>query len=148
MLCGRAGRARADSMSYARLEIEDFLHAVASPAAEVVGRRRHRRHLRFPLLIDLAARKFGDRALVIVALDVVEEVEPVAKDDVLRDADLAHAFEHLGPDRTVVLLVAILDARLQASVQPDLHRLNSQDWRREFSTGAWPARSEGGGWVV
>src|SRR5207245_6803157 len=99
------------------------LHAVAALAAEVVGDRGHGRHLHFPFLIDRGARKLSDSALVVVALDVVEEIEPVSKDDVLRDADPAHAFEHLGPDRTVVLLVTLLDAGLEACVQADLHRL-------------------------
>src|SRR2546426_5180459 len=131
-------------MPYARLEIEDLLHAVAALAAEVVGDRGHGRHLHFPFLIDRAARKLADRALVVVALDVVEEIEPVAKDDVLRDADPAHAFEHLGPDRTVVLLVTLLDAGLEACVQADLHRLYRQGWRRDFQFVVLPARCRRG----
>src|SRR6202158_2192100 len=63
-----------------RLKVEDERHLVVALAAEVMGDLCHRRHRVFPALVERAACQLGDGARVVVALDVVEEVEPVAKD--------------------------------------------------------------------
>src|SRR4029077_5330872 len=93
-------------------EVEDERHAVATLAAEVVGDGRHRRHLSLPALIHRACCQLGHRAVVVVALDVVEEVEPVAEDHILRDADATHPVENLRPNGAVIFLVALFDAGL------------------------------------
>jgi len=54
----------------------------------------------------------------------VEQVEPIAKDHVLRDSDAAHAVEDLGPMGSVTFLVAPFDAGLEVGLEADLHGLN------------------------
>src|SRR5260370_34048268 len=118
---------RSRGFNAARLEVEDERHAIAARAAEVMGDRRHRRHLCLPALIQWAGCELGDRAFVVVAFDVVEEVEPVAKDDVLRAADAAHPVEDLGPNGAGIFLLGIFNDGFEVGVQADLHGLNNQD---------------------
>src|SRR5713101_3773937 len=136
---------RSRGFNYARLEVEDERHAIAALAAEVMGDRCHRRHLVLPALIKWAGCELGDRAFVVVAFDVVEKVEPVAKDDVLRDADAAHPVEDLGPNGSVIFLVALFNAQFELSVQTDPHGLNKQGCGADFKFVASAARCVGGG---
>src|SRR5260370_6001298 len=136
---------RSRGFNAARLEVEDERHAIAALAAEVMGDRRHRRHLCLPALIQWAGCELGDRAFVVVAFDVVEEVEPVAKDDVLRDADAAHPVEDLGPNGSVIFLVALFNAGFEVGVQADLHGLNNQGCGPNFEFVASAARCVGWG---
>src|SRR5258708_22060553 len=72
-------------------------------------------------MVQRALRHISDRALVVVALDVVKKIQAVGEDDVLRDAGFPDSGQHVGPHRAVVLLVACLDAGHQTRVEPNLH---------------------------
>src|SRR5713226_1305107 len=139
-----------------RLELEDQRHLVVAFAAEVMGDFRHRRHGVFPALIERTARQRGDCAWVVVALDVVEQVEAVAEDHVLLDAHAAHAFQHLGPHRPVIFLITFLGAWLEPGVKADFHALNKQgwgcreielDWSRQAWSGSGEGRDPAGVWI-
>src|SRR5205807_7052366 len=77
---------------------------------------------RLPANVDRVVGQLRDRAVIVVALDVVEQVEPIAKDHVPGDPDPPHSRQNVGPDRAVVLLVSCLNARLEPCVQADLHQ--------------------------
>src|SRR5690348_5313114 len=114
---------RTTSRGFKRSEFEDHRHAVAAGACVVVGDGHHRRHLRLPFDVDRVARQGGDGAVVVLALDVVKELQAVAKDLVFGDADVAHGGQHLRPDGLVITLVTLNLARLQPGVDADPHRL-------------------------
>ena len=90
-------------------------------AGVVVRDRHHRRHLGLPFDVHRVVRQLADGAVVVLALDVVEEVQAVTEDQVLRDTGPAYGRQHVGPDLPVVLLVALDGAGLEARVDADLH---------------------------
>ncbi len=83
--------------------------------------RHHRRHLSLPALVHRVARHLGDGAIVIVAIDDVEEVETIPENLPPRDADAAHTGEDLRPDGGVGRVVTRLGPRLQPGMQSDGH---------------------------
>src|SRR5579859_414825 len=113
---------RTSSRGFKRSEFEDHGHAVAAGARVVVGDGHHRRHLRLPSDVDWVARQLGDGAVVVLALDVVKEVQAVAKDLVFRDAGSADRGQHLRPHSLVITLVTLHLALLQPRVDADPHR--------------------------
>src|SRR5207245_2132235 len=127
---GARGRFQGSSAGRAHdaLQIKDLGKPVAALAAEVVRLRHHRGHLRLPADVHRIGGQLCDRAIVVVALDVVKQVEAVAKDHVLADADPLDRLQHVGPHRPVVLLVALLGARFESRMEADLHQAE------------WPAR--------
>src|SRR5437773_1239899 len=96
--------------------------ALLGEAVAVEGRGVKETYACLPGGLDHAMR-------LVVALDVVKQVEAVAKDHVLADADPLDRLQHVGPHRPVVLLVALLGARFESRMEADLHQAE------------WPARS-------
>src|SRR2546422_610955 len=107
--------------------------ALLGEAVAVEGRGVKETYACLPGGLDHAMRfivgHLFERAIVVVALDVVKQVEAVAKDHVLADADPLDRLQHVGPHRPVVLLVALLGARFESRMEADLHQAE------------WPARS-------
>src|SRR5919204_2960903 len=106
-----AGRGRSVS------EFPDLAHAVAALAAEVMCDRHHRRDLGLPAHAGRVFRDLGDRAVVVIALDEVEQVEAVAEDDVAADAATFDCLNHLRPHRPGIFLLALLRAGLEPGAE-------------------------------